>query len=103
LLSENFIYMNEARAAELGIGDLEEVWVESRLGRVRCRLRTMQGLEAGTVWTWNAVAKQAGAWGLSPDASEIKTSFLLNHLIPEVSDPITGQAAWFDLKVRIYK
>jgi anaerobic selenocysteine-containing dehydrogenase len=103
LLSENFIYMNEARAAELGIGDLDEVWVESRVGRVRCRLKTMQGLEQGTVWTWNAVAKQAGAWGLSRDASEVTRSFLLNHLIPEQSDPITGQAAWFDLRVRVYK
>jgi anaerobic selenocysteine-containing dehydrogenase len=103
LLSENFIYMNEARAAELGIGDLDQVWVESRLGRVRCRLKTMQGLEAGTVWTWNAVGKQAGAWGLSADASEVTRSFLLNHLIPEQSDPITGQAAWFDLRVRVYR
>jgi sulfite dehydrogenase (quinone) subunit SoeA len=103
LLSQNFIYMNEARAAELGFADLEEVWVESRLGRIRARLKTMQGLEAGTVWTWNAVAKQAGAWALAPDASEVKESFLLNHLIPETSDPITGQAAWFDLGVKIYK
>ena len=103
LLSQNFIYMNEARAAELGFEDLEDVWVESRLGRIRCRLKTMQGLEAGTVWTWNAVAKQAGAWALAPDASEVKESFLLNHLIPEKSDPVTGQAAWFDLGVKIYK
>jgi hypothetical protein len=38
--------------------------------------------------------------------------FLLNHLISEVlagagrlsnSDPVTGQAAWFDLRVRIEK
>jgi anaerobic selenocysteine-containing dehydrogenase len=101
LLSQNFIYMNEGRAAELGFADLEEVWVESRLGRIRARLKTMQGLEAGTVWTWNAVAKQAGAWGLSSTASEVKESFLLNHLIPESSDPITGQAAWFDLGVKI--
>jgi hypothetical protein len=63
----------------------------------------MQGLEAGTVWTWNAVGKQAGAWGLSADASEVTRSFLLNHLIPEQSDPITGQAAWFDLRVRVYR
>jgi anaerobic selenocysteine-containing dehydrogenase len=103
LLSENFIYMNERRAAGLGLADLDEVWVESRIARVRCRLKTMQGLEEGTVWTWNAVAKQAGAWGLPADASEVTRSFLLNHLIPEQSDPVTGQAAWFDLKVRIYK
>ena len=103
LLSENFIYMNEGRAAALGLQDLDEVWVESGIGRVRCRLKTMQGLEEGTVWTWNAVGKQAGAWGLAPEASEVTRSFLLNHLIAERSDPITGQAAWFDLQVKVYK
>jgi anaerobic selenocysteine-containing dehydrogenase len=103
LLSENFIYMNEKKAAELGFEELDAVWVESGIGRVRCRLKTMQGLEAGTVWTWNAVGKQAGTWGLSSDASEVTRSFLLNHLIAEQSDPITGQAAWFDLKVKVYK
>jgi anaerobic selenocysteine-containing dehydrogenase len=103
LLSENFLYMNVGKAAALKLEDLDEVWVESRIGRVRCRLKTMEGLEPGTVWTWNAVAKQAGAWGLAPDASEVKRSFLLNHLIAESSDPITGQAAWFDLRVSVYK
>ncbi|HKQ28389.1 MAG TPA: molybdopterin-dependent oxidoreductase [Burkholderiales bacterium] len=103
LLSENFLYMNERKAAEMGLDDLEPVWVESGIGRVRCRLKTMQGQEEGTVWTWNAVAKQAGAWGLSSQASEVTRSFLLNHLIAEQSDPITGQAAWFDLKVKVYR
>ena len=103
LLSENFLYMNERKAAQMGLDDLEPVWVESAIGRVRCKLKTMQGVEEGTVWTWNAVGKQAGAWGLSSEASEVTRSFLLNHLIAEQSDPITGQAAWFDLKVKVYK
>jgi hypothetical protein len=67
----------------------------------------------GTVWTWNAIGKQGGAWGLAADAPEATTGFLLNHLICEHlpkrgddgrritnSDPITGQAAWFDVRVR---
>ena len=52
---------------------------------------------------------------LSPDAPEAKKGFLLNHLIGELlpereggyrysnSDPITGQAAWYDLRVRVEK
>jgi hypothetical protein len=66
------------------------------------------------VWTWNAVAKQPGTWGLAEDASEATAGFLLNHLISELlpgsgerrlsnSDPVTGQAAWFDLRVRVRK
>jgi hypothetical protein len=83
--------------------------------RIRCRLRTMEGCERNTVWTWNAIGKMAGTWGLSPQAAESNVGFLLNHLISETlparpgeasltnSDPITGQAAWYDLKVRIVK
>ena len=66
----------------------------------------MEGVEPGTVWTWNAIGKQGGAWRLAADAPEATTGFLLNHLISEHlpqrgddgrritnSDPITGQAA----------
>ncbi len=57
--------------------------------------------------------KRAGAWGLAPDAPEATRGFLLNHLISELlpgtqtqaamanADPVTGQAAWYDLRVRL--
>jgi len=72
-------------------------------------------VEPGTVWTWNAIGKAAGAWGLSPKANESQQGFLLNHVISEElpphehgdhisnSDPVTGQAAWYDVQVRVYK
>ena len=83
--------------------------------RIRCQLKTMQGCERHTVWTWNAIGKMSGTWGLSADAAESNAGFLLNHLISETlpskageasltnSDPITGQAAWYDLKVRVLR
>ena len=76
--------------------------------------RYSEAVEPGTVWTWNAIGKAAGAWGLSADANESQKGFLLNHLIGEElpphadgehlsnSDPVTGQAGWFDVRVRIY-
>jgi len=116
ILSENSLYMNRGTARELELEDGDWVWIESHHGRIRCRLKTMEGVEARTVWTWNAVGKQAGTWGLSPDASEATAGFLLNHLISELlpvsasdarrltnSDPVTGQAAWFDLRVKVTK
>jgi anaerobic selenocysteine-containing dehydrogenase len=115
ILSQNFLYMNRGTATDLGLRDFDWIWVESPTSRVRCQLKTMEGVEAHTVWTWNAIGKQAGAWGLEKEASEATHGFLLNHLISELlppkdgerritnSDPITGQAAWFDLRVRIYK
>jgi hypothetical protein len=71
-------------------------------------------VEPGTVWTWNAIGKARGAWGLAPDANESQKGFLLNHLISEElpaaggtrvsnSDPVTGQAGWYDVRVRIRK
>ena len=76
--------------------------------------RYSEAVEPGTVWTWNAIGKAAGAWNLSPDANESQQGFLLNHVISEElpatpdgqrysnSDPVTGQAAWYDVRVRIY-
>jgi hypothetical protein len=75
----------------------------------------MEAVNSRTVWTWNAIGKRKGAWGLSKNAPEAEKGFLLNHLIHELlpgsgeglrwsnSDPITGQAAWYDLKVSIRK
>ena len=74
-----------------------------------------QALNEKTVWTWNAIGKKRGHWGLDDDAPEFTRGFLLNHLIDELlpergggyryanSDPVTGQAAWYDLRVRIEK
>ncbi len=75
----------------------------------------MAALNENTVWTWNAIGKRKGAWALDPNAPEATKGFLLNHLIHELqpakgdglrwsnSDPVTGQAAWFDLKVKLEK
>ncbi|MEZ5649503.1 MAG: molybdopterin oxidoreductase family protein [Burkholderiaceae bacterium] len=112
---QNYLYMNDVRGRELGLADDDWVWVESHNGRIRCQLRLMAGVERNTVWTWNAIGKMSGTWGLAPEASESTHGFLLNHLISESlprasgdaaitnSDPVTGQAAWYDLKVRITK
>jgi anaerobic selenocysteine-containing dehydrogenase len=115
ITAENRLYMHPERAKALGIGDDDWVWVSSPIGRVKCQVRLMGGVNPDTVWTWNAIGKRAGAWGLDTDAPEATRGFLLNHLIAELlpeqeggyrfsnSDPITGQAAWYDLKVRIEK
>ena len=115
IVAGNFLYMNEGTATARGLKSLDWIWVESRIGRIRCQLKTMEGVEANTVWTWNAIGKQRGAWALKDGASESTHGFLLNHLISEQlaahpgerkltnSDPITGQAAWYDLMVKITK
>jgi anaerobic selenocysteine-containing dehydrogenase len=116
IAGRNRLYVHRSVAEELGLGDEDWVWVISTEGRVRCRLRLMDGVNPSTVWTWNAIGKRAGAWNLSRDAGESREGFLLNHAISEFlhaespdgtaarqsnSDPVTGQAAWYDLRVRI--
>ena len=53
------------------------------LGPVRCLCRHSEAVEPGTVWTWNAIGKQSGAWHLDAGANESRRGFLLNHLIRE--------------------
>ena len=102
-----------------------KVWTEHRFeagdygrvtspnGSIVVPVAQMAALNDTTVWTWNAIGKRKGAWALDAGASEANEGFLLNHLISELlpartdghryanSDPVTGQAAWFDLRVRI--
>ena len=113
--SHNYLFVNPLTAKAQGIADDDWIWVESTWGKVRCMCRYSEAVEPGTVWTWNAIGKAAGAWQLGPQANESKKGFLLNHLITEElplvagaaplsnSDPVTGQAGWYDVRVRIYK
>jgi anaerobic selenocysteine-containing dehydrogenase len=107
ILGENRLYVPRALAASLGIEDDGWAWIESSKGRLRVQVRLMDGVHGGTVWTWNAIGKRSGAWNLAPDAPEGRRGFLLNHLIDDRrgdrsnSDPVTGQAAWYDLRVRL--
>ena len=113
--AHNYLYVNPDSARAQGIVDGGWMWVESPHGKVRCMCRYSEAVEPGTVWTWNAIGKSKGAWGLGPEANESQRGFLLNHLIAEElpagesgghvsnSDPITGQAGWYDVRVRIYK
>jgi anaerobic selenocysteine-containing dehydrogenase len=89
--------------------------VTSAHGSIVVPVAEMAALNESTVWTWNAIGKRKGAWALEENAPEATKGFLLNHLIHELqppkgdglrwanSDPVTGQAAWFDLRVKIEK
>jgi anaerobic selenocysteine-containing dehydrogenase len=113
--THNYLFVNPRLAKSKGIGDGDWMWVESMWGKVRCMCRYSEAVEPGTVWTWNAIGKASGAWRLDADANESQKGFLLNHLISEElpalpdgrrlsnSDPVTGQAAWYDVRVAIRK
>ena len=109
----NKLYMSRERATSLGIADDDWVLVTSHHGRIKAQVKLMEGVNPDTVWTWNAIGKRRGAWNLSADAPEATKGFLLNHLIAELlpereggyryanADPVTGQAAWYDLRIKV--
>ncbi|MCE3269877.1 MAG: molybdopterin oxidoreductase [Ramlibacter sp.] len=112
--SHNYLHVHPATARAAGVADGGWAWAESQWGRVRCMLRYSEAVEPGTVWTWNAIGKARGAWRLAAEADESRKGFLLNHVISSElpdprgrdlrmsnSDPVTGQAGWYDVRVRI--
>jgi len=116
--SHNYLHVHPQTARAAGIVDGGWCWAESAWGRVRCMVRCSEAVEPNTVWTWNAIGKADGAWRLAPGADESRKGFLLNHLISDElplpgggadgapatisnSDPVTGQAGWYDVRVRL--
>ena len=109
--SHNYLYVNTQTALKNGIADGAWMWIESQWGKVKCMARHSEAVDPGTVWTWNAIGKAESAWSLSANADESKKGFLLNHLISEElplggftvsnSDPVTGQAGWYDVRVKL--
>ena len=115
ITSQNRLFVHQRLAGRLDLVDDDWVWIESINGRVKGQIKLVDGVEENTVWTWNAIGKRKGSWTLKDDAAEHTKGFLLNHAIGDLlpvdengrqysnSDPVTGQAAWFDLRVRITK
>ncbi|NZA27826.1 molybdopterin-dependent oxidoreductase [Luteimonas sp. SJ-92] len=109
IASRNWLYLHPETGARHGVGDGDWVELESHHGRITVQARLAANVQPDTVWTWNAIGKRRGAWGLSGEAPEATRGFLLNHLISDLTpradyanaDPVTGQAAWFDLRVRL--
>ena len=115
LHGRNPLYVPTRLMKENGLQDGDWVRVTSPHGEITVPVMEMAALNENTVWTWNAIGKRKGTWALDERAPEATKGFLLNHLIHELlpqigdglrwanSDPITGQAAWFDLKVKLEK
>ncbi len=113
ITGKNYLYVPTKIWREQGFRDGDWARVTSPSGTITVPVAHMAALNENTVWTWNAIGKRRGAWALDKDATEGTKGFLLNHLISELlpeqgdgmrwsnSDPVTGQAAWFDLRVRI--
>ena len=111
IATRNWLYLHPDTGAKHGIADEDWIEVSSHHGSITVQAKFAANVQPDTVWTWNAIGKRKRAWRLAKDAPESEKGFLLNHLISDVTpqgdyanaDPVTGQAAWFDLRVSIRK
>ncbi len=109
IATRNWLYLHPDTGAHYGIADEDWIEVTSHHGTITVQAKFAANVQPDTVWSWNAIGKRKRAWTLSTDAPESKQGFLLNHLISDLTpkgdyanaDPVTGQAAWFDLRVSI--
>ncbi len=109
ITARNYLYLHPDTGARHGIGDDDWITLSSHHGSITVQARFARNVQPDTVWSWNAIGKRRGAWRLAKDAPEAEKGFLLNHLISDITpkgdyanaDPVTGQAAWFDLRVSI--
>jgi anaerobic selenocysteine-containing dehydrogenase len=111
IAARNWLYLHPDTGARFGIADEDWVEVASHHGTITVQAKFASNVQPDTVWSWNAIGKRRRAWRLAEDAPEGEKGFLLNHLISDITprgdyanaDPVTGQAAWFDLRVSIRK
>src|SRR3546814_101433 len=111
ITARNYLYLHPGTGARHGIADEDWITVTSHHGSITVQAKFASNMQPDTVWTWNAIGKRRRAWRLAPDAPESDKGFLMNHLISDITprgdyanaDPVTGQAAWFDLRVSIRK
>ncbi|NOT87621.1 MAG: molybdopterin-dependent oxidoreductase [Lysobacter sp.] len=111
IMTRNYLHLHPDTAARYSIADDDWIEVSSHHGTITVQAKFAVNVQPDTVWTWNAIGKRKGAWKLAKNAPEAEKGFLLNHLISDITprgdyanaDPVTGQAAWFDLRVSIRK
>ncbi len=111
----NKLFVSENIWDEHNFEDGDWAKVTSDISSITVPVALMKGQNKDTIWTWNAIGKRSGTWGLATDVDEATKGFIINHLISDLlpkksngfrwsnSDPITGQAAWYDLMVKIEK
>jgi len=93
----NFAEMNRHTAQALGIKDGDMVWVESPFSKLKVRARVFEGIHPRVVSIASGQGHHAyGSWakdiGVNP-----------NEIIGVDYDHLSGQAACFNTRVRVYK
>ena len=94
---DNLAEINGETAHRLGLKDGEEVWVESSFNKIKGRVKLSEGVHPEVVaMAWGQGHFAAGRWqkGIGSNPNEV---------IGVDYDRISGQAAFFNTRVRVYR
>jgi len=96
--NENFVLINKGKAKEIGIEDGEFVFVESKIGKIKIKAKTTEGIRNDTV----AISYHYGHFssGIKDFAKKGENPNWIIELYP---DRISGMNSFNDTKVKIYK
>jgi anaerobic selenocysteine-containing dehydrogenase len=93
----NFAEINSQTAHTLGISDGDMVWVESPFNKIEVRARVFEGIHPGVV----SIASGQGHYARGKWAKGIGVN--PNEIIGVDYDRLSGQAAYFNTRVRVYR
>ncbi len=98
----SWVEINPATAAELGLADHAEAWVESPYGRVKVQVRLYPGIYPNVVFMPQGQGHFTQvAWGRNSQPGQIGVN--ANSLMHNTTEPLTGQAIFNPVRVKISK
>ena len=93
----NFAEINSHTAQALGIKNGNMVWVESSFSKIRLKARVSEGIHPGIV----SIARGQGHYAYGKWAKTIGVN--PNEIVGVDYDRLSGQAAFFNTRVKVYK
>lgn len=94
----NFILINKKEAQKLRISDGEEIYLESKIGKIKAKAKLIEGIRPDTL----ALSYHYGRFSkFFPDYA--KKGSMPNFIIEFHPDIISGHNSFMDTKVKIYK
>ena len=93
----NFVEVNSRTAQTLGINDGDTVWVESPFNKIKARARVFEGIHPQVV----SIASGQGHYAYGRWARGIGVN--PNEIIGVDYDHLSGQSAFFNTRVKVYK
>ncbi|MFQ5398843.1 MAG: molybdopterin-dependent oxidoreductase [Anaerolineae bacterium] len=92
----SWVEMNPETAAELGLRNFQQVWVESPFGRIQTKLRLVKSLHPQVVsLPYNQGHKAIGRWAKDRGVNGLE-------IMNPASETFTGLAAFTNTRVKVY-